>query len=350
MLRSAVSTLFAMMICLGLTAGTARAGGIAFRAAPLGTDDGVGWSGLRFGATTPQAVKDRYQIDTNNDIPHSLRLSQPDAAGVTIHALFAGKKDTDPLEAVSLRYAPGALDLGALQGDMGEDGQPRYPRERFQDWWVQVFPDKGVAAFVLHTPTGTDVPQVLLLPRAALPQAVRGLSADVTPVGVLVDPHAGEPRVMSFGTTLVTGRLSGLSGNDLLNLRIERRMVDGIAGGAMRYVYGAPGRYTADISGSFDRGKGGRVKVECRIEGAGPYGEVDASSHSESRLRSGDDAGRVSYDTALDAMSKAESSFAEAMARQGPPTPDQIRAAAWDHLFQAARLAAEYALTPTGVQ
>jgi hypothetical protein len=343
-----LSLLALLPLCLGLTTVGARAGDDTFRPTPMETCDGSGWGGLHFGAVNAQAIKDRYKIDSHNDIPQSLRLSPPGDTGVTINTLFAGKKDTDALEGFCVRYAPGTLDLATLQGDMGEDGQARYARERYGDWWVQVFPDKGVVAFVVKTPSGTDIPQVLLLPTAALPPAVHSLSVTETPIGVLVDLHAGEPRVMLFGTTLVTGSVSGLHGTDDLKQHLERRMVDGTAGGAMHYETSASGRYTADISGSFDPSKDrdNHVKVECTIQGTCPYGAIEASADSDAHIRSSDDPYRILRDTAADAMSKAESSFSRAMARQGPPTPDQVRASAWERLFVMARTEAVYALTP----
>jgi hypothetical protein len=348
MRRRTLSVLILLPLCWGLMVVGAQAGDDTFRPAPLESCDGNGWGGLHFGTVTAQAVKDHYKIDSHNDIPWSLRLSPPGDTGVTINTLFAGKKDTDLLEGFCMRYIPGTLDLATLQGDLGEDGQARYARVRYGDWWVQVFPDKGVAAFVVKTQAGTDIPQVILLPLAALPPAVHSLSATETPICVLVDPHAGEPRVMSFGTTSVTGSVSGLHGSDDFKQHLERRMVDGTAGGAMHYETNASGRYTADISGSYDPSKDrdNHIKVECTIQGTCPYGPIEATADSDARIRSNDDPYRILRDTANDAMKKAESNFSQAMARQGPPTPDQVRASAWERLFVTARTEAIYALTP----
>ena len=315
-----------------------------FRPAPFSSLDGAGWGGLRFGVTTPNQIKARFSIDSHNDVPRSLRLRQPADVGVEVNTLFVDKKDTDPLEALLLRYSPGAMSLSDLQSQIGEDGAARFPRERYQDWWVQVFPRHGAVAFVLNTPDGADVRQVLLLPMGALPQVARGWSETVTPVAPLVDPHAGEARVMEFGTTLVTGSIKGLPVSDEMKLRLERRMVDSTAEGFMRYASGAGGRYETEISGNYSPDKGGDVTVSCTISGSSPYGEVHAARERTDSIDKKDDPYQDYRDTLQKTMSDTEAAFARAMAATGPPTPDQVRDDAWAQQLQALRGLAANAL------
>lgn len=344
MLRFFTALSTALLLCAAYA--PARAGA-TFRPPPLSVCDGTGWGSLHFGVTTPKQIKSDFAIDLHNDIPRSLRLSQPADIGEQVNVLFVDKKDTDPLEAICLRPSPGALTLDALQAQVGESGQTRYSRTRSQDWWVEIFPTHCIVAFVLATPNGAEVRQVLLLPRAAMPQVVPDWSVTGTPLVPLIDPHAGEPRVMSFGSTLVTGSISGLPGNDRLKSVLERRMVDGIAGGAMRYAVGAGGSYETNLQGTLKDGKGD-VTVECTIKGDGPYGPLSATASHTGSVRTKDDPWQITTDTAEKALSTAETNFARAMAASGPPTPDQVRLSAWEQLFQNMRQAAASGLATAG--
>ena len=332
------SAALAALFLLGAPSLSARAGD-TFRPPPLSACDGTGWGSLRFGASTPKQIKSNFDLDSHNDIPRSLRLSQPADIGEQINVLFIDKKDTDPLDAICLRPSPGALTLEALQAQVGENGETRYPGTRSEDWWLEVFPAHSIAAFILATPNGAEVRQIVLLPHAAMTMVAAGWSATQTPILPLIDPHAGEPRVMSFGSTLLTGSITGFRDSEHLKSVLERRMVDGIAGGAMRYAVNAGGSYETNLSGTLKDGKGD-VTVECTIKGDGPYGPLSATGSHTGSVRVKDDPWQITTDTAEHAMSEAETNFAHAMAASGPPTPDQVRAVAWDQLFQNLRQAA----------
>lgn len=330
-------------VLLAFLAASADArGGAIFQPAGLQTFDGTSWCGLTFGATTMRDVQKQYRTE-RGAYGNGRLLTQAAGAPNIIHTLFDSRSDKARLTGFVL-YCHAGFERDALSQAAGEPGEPRYPSQRYEDWYVLAFPKRGLVAQVVQG----EIRLVLLLPPAALAEGLT-MSAAPTPVLPRVDSGAGKPRVMEFGTVAVSFKLDGITMDEAKERSsIERSMRSATAGGTMRYREGASGSYTTTISGGYDAKRGGMINIDCRIQGPGPYGPLSATSGTYAMLpKQGALAGSLQYTVKLlEARRNVEKEFEKEMHSQGPPPISRYREADWEKTVTALRAAADHAFRP----
>jgi hypothetical protein len=310
------------------------------RPAEVGTFNGRSWSGITLGASTQKALKRLYKTG-RSDYEHALLISQPKGSPLRIHALCSGKEQ--PVSEVILSFPNGGPELSTLAASIGDAPKAFYPRTRYEDWRLTVWPDRGIVAFVLSTPAGAQAPVIALARPEEAARLTTFFSPNPTPVSRYVDPHADEPKVMGFGRVYVYYSVRGVRVNeDRERLFWEERMRHATAGGAMRYEVGAAGSYTATVTASYDPKKGGNVSASCKITGSGPYGPVSGEGYASGSLSKGRDRPEIASTSAYtrafsDAMRQAERDFETNMAKSGPPPIESFRLADWAGLIEQMR-------------
>lgn len=326
--------------------------------APLGTCDGTKWSGLMLGKTSARDIKSQFKTG-RSDLPMSLELAQPRGTAQKIFVLFSDKHDESPVAALLLRYSNDGPDLADLRRAVGVPEQDYYQTGRLENWKIATFPSKGIVAFELTASDRQTVPVIMLCSPGSIAAACRGLSRTVQPVVERLDPHANEPREMTFGIASVSTDLKGLELKDGEKQRLERTMIDTTAGGTMRYAYGARGSYITTVTGSFTRDKGGSLSVTSTISGYGPYGLVTSTGSAYKSLPAQktladlySDANSNNYTVALyEALEKSSAAFRSAMLASGSPPIETLRLQKWQQLQERLRssLPATFAAAPAPV-
>ena len=319
-----------------------------FEGAPLESIDEQGWSGLQFGVTTLTSVKKQFDV-AKSDMEPATQIKQGKKPAREVHLLWNDKGKESPLVAIALRYSAGnELDLDELQSALKQQGQALYARERFEEWRVQTFPDKGVVAWV----TGEARPKVVLMMVIA-PGRLRGwqrqqpLNVEATPIAIRVDPNAEKPRIVEFGSTSVRVTLDGpYVMKDKEKAREEAELRSRTANGAIRYRAGAAGSYDIEIGGKWKAEKGGSMTITCTIAGEGPYGPIKVSGSAYKSL-TGKVANLMTSEASLnyslgllDARASAERAVSLALLAQGPPPLSTLRLAAWDRMIADLRTTA----------
>jgi hypothetical protein len=329
------------LIALLVSGSSAQARNPDITPAPLEASDGITWSGLTLGKTTANDIKKQFKTG-RSALPMSQELSQPKEVNQKIFALFSDKHDDSPLAMILLRYSDHGPDLASLRSAVAAPEKDYYQSGRLEDWKLATFPAKGIVAFELTTFGQETIPMVILCPPGSISAVCQGLSAKMRPVVIRNDPHANEPKTMSFGTVTVNTDLKGLELKSGEKQDVERTMIDTTANGTMRYSVGAPGSYVTDVSGSFTPDKGGSLSVTSTISGDGPYGFITvtgSSSQSLPAVKSVADAfsgvNSTDYTVALyEALEKASSSFRDAMLASGPPPIQTVRLQEWQELVE----------------
>jgi hypothetical protein len=307
---------------------------------PVASFHGKTWAAITLGVTTQHDIKDQVRTDTSN-YHDALQMAQPKNAGIHVEVLCSGKDR--PVSLILLRYDGNGPDEKSLVSTMPAERLIRpYETGRLEDWWMDIWPDRGIVAFVTG---GTASIIALALPAHATTLAHQ-MSVAVTPVVQRVDPHAGEPKVSTFGSTDVTFSVQGIRIDESAErLSWERQMRRATAGGALRYVEGAAGSYSATVSGKYDPRNGGMITVSCSINGNGPYGPVSGSGSEYAQLYKNPYGDRVhnltssvNYSVAFSkAMSEAEADFETRMQNQGPPPIESVRLADWQRMIEDLR-------------
>ncbi len=320
-----------------------------FEGAPLTAIGAKGWSGLEFGVSTLATVKKNFDV-SRSDLPNSTQLKQGKNPPREVHMMWDKEGKKSPLVAIALNYAPGKeLELSQLQAQLKQKGQSLYARQRFDDWRVQTFPDKGVIAWV----QGTGKPRVsflMMVPSGQLRawQRKQPLRVAATPVAVRVDLNANKPRIIEFGSTLVTFTFSGpYTMRENEKERQEDELKRRKLGGILQYRRGMAGSYDIDVGGSWKYDKGGTLNVTCTISGEGPYGPIRVSQSSSKTLNKSLDSqgsvlgmseGNLNYNVALaEAQSGVERQAKSALAAQGPPSLSFLRQQVWDKMIAELR-------------
>lgn len=323
-----------------------------FEGEPLDTIGDKGWSELEFGVSTLATVKKNFDV-SSSDLPNSTQFKQGKRPPREVHMMWGKEGKKSPLVAIALNYAPGQeLELSQLQAQLKQKGQSLYARQRFEEWRVQTFPDKGVIAWV----KGKDKPRVsflMMVPSGQLRawQRNQPLRVAATPVAVRVDPNANKPRIIEFGSTLVTFTFSGpYTMREQEKERQEDELKRRKLGGILQYRRGMAGSYDIDVGGSWKYDKGGTLNVTCTISGEGPYGPIRVSQSSSKTLNKalngqgsifGMSEGNLNYNVALaEAQSGVERKAKMALDAQGPPSLSTLRQQAWDKMIAELRTTA----------
>ena len=307
---------------------------------PVSTFDGKTWAGITMGRTTQRDIKDQVRTG-NSDYHNALQMSQPKGAGLHVEVLCLGKDM--PVGEIVLRYDGDGAPEQTLVATLPKDRLVRcYESGRMEDWWLDVWPERGVVAFV-HA---GNIPWVALTSPDRARALAHQMSMERTPVVPRVDPHAGEPKVATFGDTTVTFSLTRIRMDEAAERRsLERRMQRATADGTLRYSPGASGYYSVSISGSYDGKRGGSIQISCSIHGTGPYGAVSGSGSQVQSLPKDPyrDNARNTLDSVnfefavIKAMQQAENDFSLEMALKGPPPLSTYRLASWQRAIEALR-------------
>lgn len=300
------------------------------------------WDAIELGKSTASSIKDHYKIaKRGNAIPWSLMISTPKGSGDRLNVLFGGRDDkNDVATAILIRYDSSPT-LDSIKHEFGHAGVSYYQPERNTGWLIHEYPDKGVVLFVDNHSGAYTVSAVLLVPPAILTEGVLDFSPDATLIVPVVDIHAGERRLMLFGSVDVTTSLSGMTMSDIERSNLRDDLRRATAGGAMLYQEYAPGSCVADIHASFKEDKGDCIDVTVTIDGPSPYGQIHVVGQSSTVFKNHQRiTDSASYEGVFnDALGKAQQGFAQAMRAMGPPSPQVMQQIAFDSAFNRLRIA-----------
>ena len=232
---------------LTLTTAAARADAPYFAARGIETFDGVSWSGITLGVTTQEGVKQQFRNGRGRFMPAvpSVELRQEDRnAPWRVDALYPTRDKKATLEGICLTYRGderSAPALPWLESALGEGSEERFPAERFEDWRIVVYPERGVLLFVLND----RVPMALLGAPDRIARAAGTLEREEPPVIERSDPHEGKPRVVKFDSVDVSLSLKDFRAKDESRVKrdLEEMLRRASAGGVLEFSYSGSGSY-----------------------------------------------------------------------------------------------------------
>lgn len=322
----------------------------AFSAAPpafvpdkIENFDGRSWAGITLGVTTQDGVKKQFK-NGRGDFSSSVELQQEGAQGYKVSAIYPNKDKNATLHAIGIKHANDSdgLPLDRLAETLGPGEELYPPQERYEDWRVIAYPQKGILAFALNG----RVPLLLMgHPDRIAETASALLTKEALAVTEYVDPHRDEPRVLTFRDIDIDFSLRG----DMRVRReyeekrdIERDIRSATRpGGLMRWDPSASvGAYNVSVSANYNADKRkGDGSVSVSISGMTPYGQISASSYESFKVEERDRDGSrfyledTRYNRAVDtAMREAEAELEQKLRKIGPPPVETFRREWWDRL------------------
>lgn len=303
--------------------------------------NGKTWCGLTLGEMNWKQVKKTVRLSKSGRYLHSTEAVQPKDSTREVDLFFSpGDAEQARLCSFLLKHTGLAPTVAEAQHNLTAP-KTFYPRQRFEDWSLLTSPGKGIVFFTVNG----QAPVVMMVPPAALSRLTVHLSSTRTPILVRRDAHAGEARVMEFGTVRVNDTIRGLlSVSPTERARRESEMKDTTARGTMRYRVGAPGSYTVDVTGTGNAAEGGNLTVTATIDGNSPYGPLHVARSSSSSWPKARKPGDVYLNQAnlntyytkavLEATVAVESAFAAEMETAGPPPLAKVREDIWNAYIQ----------------
>jgi hypothetical protein len=182
-----------MALATALMTSAARAKPPSFAVPPISSFDGKSWGGFTLGETSRSEVKKRIRLSKHGRYPNSFEAVQEKNSPLQVDLLFTSRRDADAkLIGFIVRQSSGAPAIAELQKTIGAPVKKLYERGRFEDWYVAIYSQHGIAAFVIDE----HAPLLALVAPPSLSALERGFSPQATPIVKRVDPHAGEPRIM----------------------------------------------------------------------------------------------------------------------------------------------------------
>ena len=299
---------------------------------------GLSWSEMRIGATTDAQIKKLYQLDKPAIRPEALRLKIAERDLKRVDVLLNGRGAKATVSGFYLQYEPGkGPEIATLGKAISKEPMVGFPANRYEDWSVAGFADRGIFALCQNIGGKQIAEIVLLLAPEAAEYALRGWEAEPTRIEKY-DP------VITFEDLLITyGRASGsVSGS---NVEFSRRedIEDDIQyelerSGRSRFLQ-YDRRGNAQVSGSLNVGWDKKRKevtysVTVSASGTNLLGNVTASGSAERTFRRMEEKPRVRserfiIDLIRDARDDMERNFDSAVSRQRPPTATEIRYREW---------------------
>lgn len=321
---------------LGLVAILAVGAPPAFELPPLEQFDGKAWAGIQVGVTTDSELKKLYKTDKGAFRPEAIVLDKGELGSTRVEAVMLGRGAGAKVQGFRLSWKP-VESLDRITRGLPSAPLLLYPRERYEDWAIAAYPDRGIALFVTHTERNPDVEAAVLCTPDALRFALRGYDDRKSEITEYRDPYEGKPKVMEFGSTSVKFNVTGIQ---ILDQRADRddltHMLERVrGGGTMRYRPGATGSVQLTVTCPYDATRGGRVTVSAHAQGSTNYGRFSADAADSMDL--GKNQSTLRYlSLANSVVRDLEDKVQETVSKQGPPPVESFRYAAWANVTEVA--------------
>lgn len=301
-----------------------------FAVPSLASFDGARWGDIVFAESSDGSLKKRFATAKAKSRPEAIAI-RTDRPDTDLEVLLDGRGDKARASGILVRYERPRL-LRDLEGELGAS-ESRYLRDRWEDWRIAVFPQKGIAAQVLR---GDEVYAVVLCEPDRLTGALRTLDTEPTRVVRQPDPGEDWDRVVRYGRVTVDMDVSRKNRPaEITNRDLDRIQEDATydarrarGRGNIAYERGEDGAYSLTIrAGDWnDKGKS-TVSVNANFRGETPYGTVTSSGYASDSVDR-DYRNRI-YRVVEKAMDNLDQDVSNKVRRLGPPPIESQRQEVW---------------------
>lgn len=300
---------------------------------PLTSFDGKSWSGLTLGSHTDKDIKKLFQTDKGAVRPEALKLLTVKDSGVRVDALLDGRGEKAVMRAIRLEYdVPVALDK--LTDDLGSQPTSLYMPERYEDWRVLSFEDRGVVAVEMNGRITT----FFLCAPSQVGYALKDFTTKENRISIPRDPGEGWDRIVRFSDTDSTVTI-GSDKPDWMDSDWRRRLgrrleneAESVRESSLRYTSSANGSLSIRLSSErFNKDGEANFTVNVSLSTTTPYGRFSQSASRSRKL--GESFDRKLVDLFEDAVQELGQDVRYAVQKLGPPAKESFRASALDRLM-----------------
>lgn len=302
--------------------------------------NGKTWGDVVLGDTTRDDFKRRYKTKGGHFVrTEALILNLTEEAPWEAQALTDGTKGDAVVTGFYLSFkGRGQL----LERVVVPDGPATtyYAKQRYSDWYVAAYPGQGIALMVVND-DGPRVPYALLTTSSRLKRVLDPMTQDVTPVSTISQQFDSLDRNVMVGT--VTVDVSGKEVPDAYKsiavVYFQQQVPRDLKTDTLRYVKGANGTLDIDFDVSIrDNDSSNRVTARGDFTGSNGRGKIAVSARGDYDLDKKKDRARRDINDAVDRaygemIEDLKRQVSQAVNKQKPPSPADLRAAAFVNLF-----------------
>ena len=313
-----------------------------FKVDEISRFDGKTWGGLTIGDSTTADIKKLFKTSKGAVRPEAMLLPQPQNSPVRVDVLMIGRGANSVLSGFRLAYTDGGTDLKTLSESLKLEPETWYPREHFDDWRVEAFPERGIVAF-MEGSGRTERTSVVLL---CAPFHVRDVIAScehqpTRPLNIL-DVYPDDKRVLEIGNVSVDidcGKGIKVDKSDEVARNLEKQIWRNRTPREIDIHSGATGSLTVKFDISFNaKDSKATVSATANMSGTTLLGRVSTSTQSTDTYRE-DSLSPVWYGSSrlerimYDVLDKAFGQMADKVRKQPLPTPAALRLQSWDTMI-----------------
>lgn len=305
--------------------------------------DGRRWGDVRLDDTTRDEFKRRYRTKGGSFIrPSATIIDTRNRGDWDMQALQDGTSGSSRITGFYLIGRDGGRRLDSVARNLGR-GQRMYSQVRFSDWFMQVFPDNGIALCVVRE-DDYRVPYAVLTTQRRLERIMdkaRSREPDID------DPRRAFNRLsrdVMIGNTSVsiTKRDIRPDYQDDMLRRYSDRLRNNMDRGVLAYQPGASG--SASILFSIycsDGNRDNRVEANGSVNGKNERGNVSASAYTRVSLdrnksRAENQLNRAIDDAFYRCSDDLRRNTENAVNDQQPPSIPELRRQSFFNLFDSA--------------
>jgi hypothetical protein len=250
--------------------------------------------------------------------------------------LLDGRGGKAVMRAIRVEYKGRGPSLFDLTDAWDERPVEMYQRGRTEDWHMEFFEKKGVAAIVMGKETHPSVFILCGPDRLAVVQ--RQFTDEQTRIERPRDPGEGWDRTVRYGGANVNVDLDG-NRPDWMNRRWIDELSDSIRDEARYFKgdvlrQGNNGSLSIRVTSNHDRDDRGNFKVSLTLSSKTPYGDIFKLS-DESRTIEGSQRGRI-MDLVRSALRELDESLRRQVRDYGPEPVEASRMRMLDVVYKSA--------------
>ena len=330
------------LLCWGAGNATPCQAQEMFKVDEISSFDGKTWGGLTIGESTTADIKKQFKTSKGAIRPEAMLLPQPKNAPVRVDVLMIGRGADSVLSGFRVAYSDAGVDLKALSTALKLEPETYYPREHFDDWRMEAFPERGIVVFVEGSGRTERASLVLLCAPFHVRDVIAGCDHQPTRPRDILDVYPDDKRIVEIGNVSVDiscGKGIKLDKSDEVARNFERHFRRIRAPREIDIHSGSTGTLSAKVDISFSA-KDSKATVNAAIDMAGTtqLGRVTASGQSSDTYRE-DSLAPVWYGsgklerTVYDALDKVFAQMSDRVRKQPLPTPAALRLRAWDTMI-----------------
>lgn len=313
-----------------------------FKVDEISRFDGKTWGGLTLGESTTADIKKMFKTSKGAIRPEAMVLPLPEKSPVRVDVLMNGRGPKSLLSGFRLAYAEGGVDLKALAETLKSEPEAWYPREHFDDWRVEAFPERGIVAFVEGSGRAERVSLVLLCAPFHVRDVIAACDHQPAPPQNIHDVFPDDKRVVEIGQFHVDincGKGIKLDKAEEVARGLEKQIQRLRTPREIDIRSGSTGKLTVTFDISFSaKDSKATVSASAEMQGTTLLGRVATTTRSSDTYRE-DSVSPVWYGssklerTLYDVLDKAWAQMADRVRKQPLPTPAALRLRAWDAMI-----------------